>query len=100
MQLALSDEAELDLENIYLYSCENWGATKAVAYLNEIKKTINTLVSYPKLGKYQTKDGQTCYGFPCQSHIIYYHIQPNTLYVLTILHKSRIPILPSNLLID
>lgn len=40
MQLALSDEAELDLENIYLYSCENWGATKAVAYLNEIKKQL------------------------------------------------------------
>lgn len=96
MRFKLSDKAEQDLENIYLYSYENWGISKAIEYIEEIEKTISNLLDHPKLGKLQIKNKRTYYTFPCQSHIIYYHLQADILYVLSILHKSSIPVLPKH----
>lgn len=96
MHFALSAKAIQDLKDIYLYSHANWGETKATNYLETIEKTIENLVDHPKIGKPQIRSKQIYYTFPCQSHIIYYQLHTDVLYVITILHHTRIPILPKN----
>jgi plasmid stabilization system protein ParE len=50
MNFKISQEAILDLENIWLYTFENWSLEQADKYFNLILDKIERLAENPKLG--------------------------------------------------
>lgn len=51
MNYRISREAYLDLENIWLYTFENWSKTQADKYIKLIISEIERLAEIPKSGE-------------------------------------------------
>jgi toxin ParE1/3/4 len=48
-------EASNDLEQIWLYTCENWSIEQADHYFNLIMNEIDYITEYPESGKDYSK---------------------------------------------
>ncbi|HLW63225.1 MAG TPA: type II toxin-antitoxin system RelE/ParE family toxin [Flavobacterium sp.] len=51
MNVKISNEAQIDLENIWLYTFENWSKEQADRYYNLILDEIEYLTKVPTSGK-------------------------------------------------
>ena len=88
MQINLSKLASEDLIDIWLYGNEEWGASRADLYLDELDTAMRSLCSnstrYPEYP--ETKP--TCRLMPFRSHLIAYEIAENEVLILRVLHKN------------
>lgn len=88
LNVVISEHATHELRDIYHYSKTIWGERKAKDYLLGLNKTMNMLAEAPNIALEYEDD---IYYFPSQSHIIYFIQQPYKLFIVTVLHKSRLP---------
>jgi len=77
-----------DLETIYQYSLEQWGITRAEAYLTEINKAFEALANHPNLGRDYSRVRADLYAFNIAAHVIFYSPTPTGILVSRVLHKS------------
>jgi toxin ParE1/3/4 len=70
----LSRKAETDLQQIYLYSFENFGETQADAYILELSSCLDLLTEQPRLGRVQPGKTEDRRAFFHGAHIIAYRI--------------------------
>lgn len=89
MIFKLSKEAENDLENIWLYTFENWSAEQADRYLNLIIDEIEYLSQKPESGINFANIRKGYFRSKVKSHFIFYRInaQKEELEIIRILHE-------------
>lgn len=85
MKSILSQAALADLRQIALYGRENFGKEQTRKYVRTIKYKIKAIANEPLLYPIaETKNG-TFRKCNCESHSIYYEIQPSNVLIVRII---------------
>jgi toxin ParE1/3/4 len=88
LKLRLSPKAEADLDDIWLYTLDNWGRNQAKEYLLALDRAIELLRDNPMIGL-SVEDIRPGYRrMPMTSHIIIYRTQGDSLEIIRFLHKN------------
>ncbi len=89
MKYRISYEANLDIENIWLYTFENWSLEQADRYFNLIIDEIEYLAENPKAGKDYSQVRKGYFRSKIKSHFIFYRIneKKEEVEIIRILHQ-------------
>jgi toxin ParE1/3/4 len=89
MNFTIRKEAEKDLENIWLYTFENWSIEQADKYLNLIFDEIDYLCLKPNSGLDYGNLRKGYWRSKVNSHFIFYKIneKQNEIEIIRILHE-------------
>jgi toxin ParE1/3/4 len=89
MKYKISREANLDLENIWLYTFETWSKEQADHYLNLIFDEIEYLAENPESGQDCGKLRKGYFRSRVKSHFIFYTINftISTIEIIRVLHQ-------------
>jgi toxin ParE1/3/4 len=89
MNFKISQEAILDLENIWLYTFENWSLEQADRYFNLIMNEIEQITLNPKLGNDFGTIRKGYYKYRIKSHFIFYKLNQGheVVEIIRILHQ-------------
>ncbi len=89
MNYKLSNEASNDLENIWLYTFENWSIEQADRYLNLILDEIEYLCQKPNSGTDYSHVRKGYLRSKVKSHFIFFkiNIKHNELEIIRVLHE-------------
>jgi toxin ParE1/3/4 len=85
----LSNEADADLVSIFQFSIERFGATQAENYLISLEKHLAYLLKNPRSGRLQKDIQHKLRSSVFNSHIVFYQIRRDYLFIVRILHHSR-----------
>ncbi len=86
--IRLRPKAVTDLENIFEYSTEKFGISRAEHYILELNNTFTRLAVEPNIGKNYSHVKSELMGFPVVSHIVFYKYTNFHLMIIRVLHKS------------
>lgn len=84
----IRQKADHDLDNIFMYSYENWGAERAFKYIDDLVQSFQLLADNDKLGRSYNNVRADLYGYKIVSHIIFYKPTDYGIDIHRILHKS------------
>ncbi|MHA7131809.1 type II toxin-antitoxin system RelE/ParE family toxin [Algoriphagus namhaensis] len=89
MGYKISQEANLDIENIWIYTCENWSLEQADKYINLLLDEIEYLAQNPDSGKDYGHVRKGYYRTQVKSHLIFYTVNHNKgeVEIIRILHQ-------------
>ena len=81
------ERAQADLEEIWLYSVEQWGVEQADRYIENLVSRFEWLAAHPLLGKARDdiKAGYFCY--PEGRHLIFYVLHDEEVEIIGVLHQ-------------
>ena len=85
----ISNLAQQDLEDIWIYTFENWSLSQADKYYELMIKEFDRICKDPEIGfpiDYVKLGHRT---IPIKSHIIVYKMKASKIWVDRILHKNR-----------
>ena len=85
----LSLPAELDLEDVFSYTEEEFGSNQAVKYLLELEDVFVGLAQSPELGRERNEIKEGLRSFPAGSHIVFYRILSEHIRIVRVMHGSR-----------
>lgn len=88
MRLELSRRAQADLDDIRDYSGAEFGAERAVAYLDAVESAFRRIVEFPEIGAVHPTLGPLTRSLGCQRHRIFYEAGSDTILIVRILHKA------------
>ena len=85
----LSHEAEKDLQNIWLYTFENWSNNQADHYINLILDEIEFVSLQPNSGTDYSHLRKGYFRLKIKSHFVFYKInkKKNQIEVIRVLHQ-------------
>ncbi len=86
-----SPKAEIDLENIWLYSFKKWSEDQADKYYDELTEGMNSLLENPLLGKSRDEVRKGYRSIHINRHVIYYRLLEETIDIVRVLHERMIP---------
>lgn len=86
--LRFSPRAKADLEDIWVYSFENWSRKQADTYCGNINKACKDLASGKKQG-YLSGILPDCKKYNCGSHVIFYTESALHCNIVRILHQRQ-----------
>ncbi|MDG3584036.1 type II toxin-antitoxin system RelE/ParE family toxin [Galbibacter pacificus] len=89
MNYNISQEANQDIENIWLYTYENWSLEQADRYFNLIMDEIEYLAENPESGKDYGQIRKGYFHSQIKSHFIFYKInrKSSEIEIIRILHQ-------------
>lgn len=79
--------AESDLEQIWLYTLQEWGIKQADGYVLALISRFAWLSENPQIGKRRNDIMQGYYCFPEGSHVIFYTITSYGIDIIGIPHQ-------------
>ena len=85
---SLRQQAQDDLESIWLYSYQEWGAEQADKYIRSLLSRFTWLSENPQLGKQRAEIKPGYYCFPEGMHLIFYKIARDGIEIIGIPHQS------------
>lgn len=90
MNYKISKQAEIDLENIWLYTFEEWSIEQADYYFDLIMDEIEYIAANPKSGKDYNDVRKGYFHSTVKSHAIFYRInlKEEKVEIIRILHKK------------
>lgn len=91
LRVHLTHDARTDLRDIWFHGLDEWGAAQADQYNRRLLTAMMRLGDNPKLGRARPDLGAARRSLPGGSHLILYHVLPNRVEVLRILHQSQDP---------
>ena len=89
MGWVLSEEAETDLQDIFLYSEESWGTPQAEKYLHALFRSFETLAANPQIGRQRPDIREGLRSLVHAPHVIFFTAMENDIGIIRILHGSR-----------
>jgi len=89
LPLHLTPKAQSDLEDIWLYTRETWGAVQADKYLDTLAGVFDALCDMPELGREYTEFNPVVRIHPSGRHLIIYLVEPDHLNVVRILGSRQ-----------
>ena len=89
MDYKISQEANLDIENIWIYTYENWSLEQADRYLNLIMDEVEYLAENPELGKDYGHIRKGYFRSQVKSHLIFYKVnnKKEQIEIIRVLHQ-------------
>ena len=84
----ISHLAELDLEQIWLYTFNNWSKRQADKYYKTLIRAIEEICRHPELGKKLNHIKKGHRMLLVKSHLVIYKVANETIWIDRILHKS------------
>ncbi len=89
MKYVISQEANRDIENIWLYTIERWSKEQADRYFNLIMDEIEYLAKEPKSGIDYSEVRKGYFRSQIKSHFIFYKInrKKEEIEIIRILHQ-------------
>ena len=90
-QFRLTDEAKEDLKEVKAHSLTRWGPAITKAYLRGMRVTMQMLASH-QVGidlSDETWPGVFCW--PYESHYLYFLRVSEGIWIIAIIHQSRLP---------
>ena len=90
MGYKISVKASEDIENIWLYTFENWSLQQADRYVNLILDEIEYLANNPDSGKDFNHVRKNYRSSKVKSHLIFYRLIENQIdiEIIRVLHQS------------
>ena len=90
MKYKISKQAEVDLENIWLYTFEEWSQEQADYYYDLIMDEIEYISENPKSGKDYNEVRKGYFRSRVKSHFIFYKInlKEEKIEIIRILHQQ------------
>ena len=85
----LSRKAENDLASIFEYTTEKFGFSQAEDYLFLLEEHFNFLIQNPAAGRKRTSFSSLLQSFVCQSHIIFYEVRADHIFIVRVIHHSQ-----------
>ncbi len=85
---SLRQQAQDDLESIWLYSYQEWGTEQADKYIRSLLSRFSWLSENPQPGKQRTEIEPGYYCFPEGVHLIFYKITRDQIDIIGIPHQS------------
>jgi len=90
MQIKLSKQAQFDLDNIFVYSLENWGEVQAIKYLKNLQKQINLITTFKYLGRsLYASNPNEFRSLLYKQHSIFYFIDEDFIIIITVLNSRQ-----------
>jgi toxin ParE1/3/4 len=87
-QLKISDQAKIDLLEIWLYIAEN-SQKAADRVVNEITNKFDTLVAFPRSGRSREDLGAGLRSTVVGKYVIYYRRLEDGIEIFRVLHGAR-----------
>jgi toxin ParE1/3/4 len=86
----LSQRADRDLRDIYLYGVENFGLAQAERYRLELDGCFGMLSEFPRMGRLSDtiRAGLRRYGHG--SHVVIYKEQPDHVLIVAVVHGRSV----------
>lgn len=84
----LRPKADRDLENIYQYSVQEFGRTRAAQYIRDLDAAFHTLTDEPTLGRDDHSVRSGLLSYRVVSHVIFFKTTVDGIIILRVLHKS------------
>lgn len=88
MNFKLTNKAYADLKNIAEYTQKTWCRDQRNKYLSKMDTAFHTLADNYKLGRNRDHISDGYYSHPVGKHLVFYHIENNTVIIVRILHQS------------
>ncbi len=89
MSYELSRAADRDIEDIYDYTCAQFGAHQAVNYLTEMQVAFIALSRQPGMGRARDEIRKGLRSMSYESHVIFYRKIRGGIRIVRILHGRR-----------
>lgn len=88
--IRFTEQADLDLLNIYTYSYRSWGELQAVKYTDLLREAINKIAANPeRIGTVDRSSLRPGYrSYHQQRHLIFYRAVDNYVEIIRFLHDS------------
>ena len=83
----LSEAAARDIESIFESSKIDFGIIQTEKYFKDLKKCFELLNSNPQIGSKALDLKSGYYRFPHRSHIIFYRIRKEGIFIVRVLHE-------------
>ena len=83
--------AEEDLLAIWEYSFQEWGATHADRYLDNLDQRIHALARNPSLGNCRDEVRKGYRALNVNRHTVYYTVSASAIQVIRVLHAQMDP---------
>jgi toxin ParE1/3/4 len=83
----LSPAAQSDLDEIWTYSADRWGADRADRYIRDLIGAIEKIASGKRRGRACDDIQLGYFRCTCQLHVIFYKLTAETADVIRILHQ-------------
>ena len=77
-----------DIEQIAAYTFKQWGMQKTETYVSQIDLTVQAIADNPALGRARIGVPEAIKGRKSGSHVVFYRVQEETIYIVRILHES------------
>lgn len=74
--LLFSPAAQADLDAIWDYTCEQWGAEQAEQYLREVQRAAERVAVNPKIGRPCDEIRPGYRKLSAGSHLLFYRLTP------------------------
>lgn len=84
----LSLDADEDLQDIYTYSNDVWGARQARRYLDGLFEVFAHLGRQPGMGRSRRELGEALRSFPHGSHVVFFMQWQGEVAIVRVLHGS------------
>ena len=90
MKLEISDDAKYDLEDIAEYTLRQFGLQQTENYNAILNSVINAIMRNPKMAVSRVLQGRRDSEryVRAGSHFIFYHIKPESVMILRVLHHK------------
>ncbi len=88
LELKVSPQAETDLTDIWVYSCEAWGIEQADNYLEQLAAGMEQLTLHPQLGLDYSHVLPSYRRLQIERHCVFYQVKNTTVVVIRVLHQE------------
>lgn len=85
----LSEEAAVDIEEIFEFGEKKFGNAQAINYLIGLEELFKKLTNNPDIGRERNDIKKGLFSFPYSSHIIFYRKLDAKLRIVRVLYGGR-----------
>lgn len=89
MALRLTQEAERDLEDVYVRGALQFGTAQAERYSDALDACLELLAAHPAMAPERTEISKPVRAHPHGSHLVVYEIENDDVLILRIFHRRR-----------
>lgn len=89
MEYKLSNEATINLSNIWDYTCSQWSIRQAELYVELLIDSCNTIRKHPHIGKKLRYKKRNLYILEVSEHCILYSVEKEFIIIAGFIHKKQ-----------
>ena len=88
-RVCLTPEAEIDLEDIWIYTAKLWSVIQADNYIDGLVAKFNLLAAAPLIARERHEFSPPVRVHHYQSHVVIYRVSGGDLQVLRVAHMKQ-----------